>query len=102
VSDIPVVDPVARQIAKVPPLAWVGLALAVGIGAIILHRYNVDPEDTNWLDPGQPPLNADMDFKLKMSNVIGTAAPKSSPMRAPKPYFSPNLTCWDGSWVGDC
>lgn len=101
-TQIPVVDPVARQIAKVPPLAWVGVALAFGIGAIILHRFNVDPEDTNWLDPGQPPINADMDFKLKMSNVIGNSALHSSQVRAIKPYTSPNLTCWAGSWVGDC
>jgi hypothetical protein len=93
-------DPVSRQLAKVPPLVWVGIALAAGFGVLILHRYNVDPEDTDWLDPGQPSINAEQDMKITWSNVINSA--RSGGSRAPKPYPAPNLTSWPGSWIGDC
>lgn len=90
---IPVVTPAAAQLRRVPPVAWFALAAAVSLAVLLWHGYFCDPEDTDWLDPGQPPINLEVD--RNSSSVL----PAFRPI---KPYKYNSLSEHPGCWVGDC
>lgn len=95
-SEVPSISGAARRLAAVPPAAWFGITLLAALMVIVWHRYALDPEDRDWLDPGQPPLNVEVDMSATIAGVTGRR------WRAPKPYVWGTLTQHPNCWVGDC
>lgn len=91
-----------RAAAAAPPYVWIFLSLIIGLSVLVWHRFGQDPEDANWLDPGQPPINVAMDFSTSIPG--GYTAPGAKPfgMRCCKPYPFASLLHDPKSWVGDC
>lgn len=93
---VPVVGPLARRAAELPVVTWFALAVVLALAVLVWHRYCLDPEDRDWLDPGQPPINVDLDMKATVAGVLPTQ------FRALKPYHHDSLSAHPGCWVGDC
>lgn len=91
-----IVAPVAVRLRQIPVGAWFGLTVILCLMALVWHRFCLDPEDRSWLDPGQPPLNVDVDMRTTVAAVL------PPPFRAPKPYPYDTLAQHPGCWVGDC
>lgn len=94
--NIPVVSPLAARVRAVPAALWFGAALAVCLAALVWHRFCLDPEDRDWLDPGQPPLNLEFDKTATVPAELGRQ------FRAPRPYPWGSLMQHPGCWIGDC
>lgn len=92
-----------KAAASAPPYVWMALAVVVAGAVLIWHKFGQDPEDTNWLDPGQPPINVGVDFNTTIPGQSWTApgAPDTG-RRATKPYPFNSLMQHPECWVGDC
>lgn len=86
---------IVDQAKRVPVALWFACAVVVCLAVLVWHRYALDDEDTDWLDPGQPPINVDVNMHATVAGVL----PK---FRAIKPYHYDTLTGHPGCWVGDC
>lgn len=92
---VPVVGPLARRAAQLPAVTWFAVAVVLALTALVWHRYCLDPEDRDWLDPGQPPVNVRLDMQSSVAAVLPS-------FRAVKPYAHNSLSAHPDCWVGDC
>lgn len=94
--------PVSALGLKVPPGIIVLVAVAVGLAVMVWHKFGQDPEDTNWLDPGQPPMSVAVDFTSTIAGMSTTVpgAPDGG-FKAPRCHAK-SLIHMPCCWVGDC
>lgn len=91
----------AARVRAVPVWFWPLAVLALCLGWMIWHRYHQDDEDTDWLDPGQPPLNIGS-VAAGAINVVERRTREIAPLwRAPKIYAYGSLMQCRESWIGD-
>lgn len=91
-----------RAAATAPPYVWMALAAVVGMAVLIWHKFGQDETDTDWLDPGQPPMNVGVDFvSIRPGGFTAVGAPPTGP-RAGKPYPHGSLLQDPACWIGDC
>jgi len=86
---------IIEQVKRVPTVMWFAGAVLVALAVLVWHQYSLDDEDRDWLDPGQPPINVNVDMSATVAGVL----PKFRPM---KPYHFDSLQGHPGCWVGDC
>lgn len=48
------------EIKAVHPITWVAVAVLLGCGVMAYHTWMPTEDDRDWLDPQQPPKNANV------------------------------------------